>query len=442
MPVASPRSDQDNGLRLKLAPFKLEHIQDYQPGGYHPIHLGDILNGYHVIHKLGSGGFATIWLARNGNIQDTTKYVALKVIRADASGDDCPELIMSRLIPSKSTELEEREHDAGLESICLPLEHFKIEGPNGSHLCFVYPVLGLRVSHGAFRASDDLGKILRQVCYKVAAGLASLHAEGICHGDLTPQNILHPITGLDGLPEGEMIKILGEPQRNPVLDASGKENSSSNGPKYLVYPVNWGKLDAKFFVQTPQIIDFGEAFEVSQPPPDLGTPGPYRSPELLLDLENVAGVSSDLWALGCTLFEIRTGRKLFNLFADEYDDYLDAMCMILGKLPEPWWSTTWEARKAVYKDEADENGRVILVNQPEPALHTMQPSVVKEAREPRSLLEKIEPGLEYMEGGSYRREILAEERQLFADLLGKLLQYKPEERMSAKMALDHEWFKL
>ena len=142
------------------------------------------------------------------------------------------------------------------------------------------------------------------------------------------------------------------------------------------------------------------------------------------------------------MFEIRTGRRLFNLFADEYDDYLDAMCIILGKLPEPWWSTTWESRKAVYKDETDENGRVIFVNQPEPALHTVQPSVVQEAQEPRSLLEKIEPGLEYMEGGSYQREIPAEERQLFADLLGKLLQYKPEERMSAKMALDHEWFKL
>jgi len=74
--------------------------------------------------------------------------------------------------------------------------------------------------------------------------------------DLTPQNILHPITGLDGLPEDEIFKILGEPKRNPVLDASGKENTSPNGPRYLVYPVNWSKLDVKFFVQTPQIIDF------------------------------------------------------------------------------------------------------------------------------------------------------------------------------------------
>jgi len=175
---------KSNGLRLEMAPFQLEHIQDYRPGGHHPIHLGDVLGrGYHVIHKLGSGGFATVWLGRNHNVQNTTQYVALKVIRAEASGDECPELVVSQLIPSESSELDERKHGiAGLESICLPMEHFKIEGPNGTHLCFVYPVLGLRVSHGAFRNSDDLDKILLQVCYKVTAGLSSFHAEGICHG--------------------------------------------------------------------------------------------------------------------------------------------------------------------------------------------------------------------------------------------------------------------
>jgi serine/threonine protein kinase len=94
-----------------------------------------------------------------------------------------------------------------------------------------------------------------------------------------------------------------------------------------------------------------------QPPEDLGIPGPYRSPELIL--HKVAGFGSDLWALGCTPFEIRTGRKLFSPFDDEDDDYLDAIIQVLGKLPEPWWSTTWEARRRLYEDEADEQGRAV-----------------------------------------------------------------------------------
>jgi hypothetical protein len=53
------RSNPGNGLVLEDSPFGLEHIYDYEPGGHHPVHLGDCLgpdNRYRVIHKLGRGG--------------------------------------------------------------------------------------------------------------------------------------------------------------------------------------------------------------------------------------------------------------------------------------------------------------------------------------------------------------------------------------------------
>jgi hypothetical protein len=30
---------QSNGLHLEFVPFGLEQIRDYEPGGYHPVHL-------------------------------------------------------------------------------------------------------------------------------------------------------------------------------------------------------------------------------------------------------------------------------------------------------------------------------------------------------------------------------------------------------------------
>ena len=42
--------------------------EDYKPGGFHPVHLGDHIgedNRYRVIHKLGNGGLATVWLCRD-----------------------------------------------------------------------------------------------------------------------------------------------------------------------------------------------------------------------------------------------------------------------------------------------------------------------------------------------------------------------------------------
>ena len=41
-----------------------EPLDRYRDGGYHPVHLGDFYNGgrYKVLHKLGWGGYATVWL--------------------------------------------------------------------------------------------------------------------------------------------------------------------------------------------------------------------------------------------------------------------------------------------------------------------------------------------------------------------------------------------
>lgn len=42
-----------------------ECLSRYRPGGYHPVTLGDKFNAgrYAVFHKLGWGGFSTVWLA-------------------------------------------------------------------------------------------------------------------------------------------------------------------------------------------------------------------------------------------------------------------------------------------------------------------------------------------------------------------------------------------
>lgn len=44
-----------------------EPLHRYQKGGYHPVHLGDCLkNGrYKILHKLGWGGYSTVWAARD-----------------------------------------------------------------------------------------------------------------------------------------------------------------------------------------------------------------------------------------------------------------------------------------------------------------------------------------------------------------------------------------
>jgi serine/threonine-protein kinase SRPK3 len=138
--------------------------------------------------------------------------------------------------------------------------------------------------------------------------------------DFTPTNILLGISDLDGVTEKLVIQILEEPKQIKVMIESGKSPIKLTAPKYLICSVDFYKVDPRFITVQAYIIDFGESFKASDPPKYIGIPEAYCSLELILD--KVASIGSDLWALGCTLFEIRTGRKLFDMFDEDIDSHL------------------------------------------------------------------------------------------------------------------------
>ena len=125
MAAASPKE-----LRYRLPHLdNVEDVEKYTKGGFHPIHLGDTLKGgrYCVLHKLGYGGFSTVWLARD-KFQD--RLVSLKVLTAEASRLH-KELGVLR-------HLDERVRADPLRaSIIATLDDFTIDGPNSTHLCYV-----------------------------------------------------------------------------------------------------------------------------------------------------------------------------------------------------------------------------------------------------------------------------------------------------------------
>lgn len=165
-----------NGLQIQGPSLALEHVYDYEPGGHHPVQLGDIFDdGRHrVIHKLGSGGYANVWLCHDLPAP-TPKYVALKILMAEASTEDCQELVWAEQLKGTMETDETRP-------ICAPFRYFRTDGPNGSHLCCVCPVLGPQVSSGLLNSSEDPDRTLRGICHETATAMESLHALGICHG--------------------------------------------------------------------------------------------------------------------------------------------------------------------------------------------------------------------------------------------------------------------
>jgi serine/threonine protein kinase len=166
--------------------------------------------------------------------------------------------------------------------------------------------------------------------------------------DFTPSNILLRIIGLDGLSEEKVLQEVGEPIQVKVTIDTGECPTKSSAPKYLIRSIDFDKVRRELVTNEAYIIDPGESFRVLDPPEELGIPEIYRSPELLLD--KTARLGSDLWAHGCTLFEIRTGRKPFNTMDVDADDVLYNI-VVLGRLPEPWW-TAWKVVKHALKMKA------------------------------------------------------------------------------------------
>lgn len=116
------------------------------------------------------------------------------------------------------------------------------------------------------------------------------------------------------------------------------------------------EVDPKWLSDQIMIIDFGIAFLQEQSSPDIGTPKAYCAPEFLFDIPR--SIASDVWALGCTIFEIRTGSSLFRYRGvPTRDQQLMGLVEMLGKLPLEWWDR-WEKGREWYGNEIKVGGEL------------------------------------------------------------------------------------
>jgi serine/threonine protein kinase len=160
---------------------EIEWVEEYRPGGFHPMSIGDEFAGgrYKVIHKLGFGGSSTVWLARDRQ-KEPGALVSLKAMRADASSkspNDIPEIY----VPSSF-----QVHCNGdLQTV---EDNFRLEGPNGEHQFIVSPLAGpsvLAMSDCPGRVSGSRrlrGDLARKVAKHTAKAIYGMHTEGFVHG--------------------------------------------------------------------------------------------------------------------------------------------------------------------------------------------------------------------------------------------------------------------
>ncbi|MCJ1260021.1 hypothetical protein MMC24_007861 [Lignoscripta atroalba] len=419
-------------MRMQYQLPRLEHVEElekYRGGGFHPIHLADRLKDgrYHILHKLGYGGFSTVWLALDEHLQ---RLVSLKVLTAEASQQQ-KELRILRYLD------EHAQGNPRRDSIVSILDNFTIQGPNGTHMCYVSQVGGPSIS----QLSDSPGQVAgtrrlraplaRKLAGQLANAVLLLHSLGTVHGDITPNNILLRLVDIDEWSPDDVYRQLDSPIKDEVFTFSGGKPGIS-APEYVVQPTSFSSVAPRYISEEMLLIDLGEAFlESSSPLKGVGTSVSYCSPELVL--EGKASSWSDVWALSCTMFEMRSGFPLFESFVGSSSEVLQEMVRILGTPPKPWWPSLEQHDIYIKQNEASrgsllgERVREIGMNDEVSSMHGT-----------RSLLSRPPASDPIIE--SPGTKIPEDEANSLAGLLQRTLAYPPEKRLPAHAIVKHRWF--
>jgi eukaryotic-like serine/threonine-protein kinase len=241
--------------------------------------IGRTVAHYEVLAKLGEGGMGEVYRARDTRLH---RDVAIKVLPADVAGD-----------PERLARFEREART--LASLNHPgIAH--IHGLEGGAAQAMPSMLIMELVEG-----DDLAERLAQgplpiqdtlaIAREIADALDAAHMAGIVHRDLKPANIKVRADGTIKLLDFGLAKELGAPGAPGatgavrLADAPGATGARAmNSPTF-----------------TPPA--------VTQAGMILGTAA-YMSPEQARG--KPVDKRADIWAFGCVLFEMLTGRPAFD----------------------------------------------------------------------------------------------------------------------------------
>ncbi|EWC43803.1 hypothetical protein DRE_07312 [Drechslerella stenobrocha 248] len=328
--------------------------------GYYRIVLGELIEGrYHVQANLGKGMFSGVVRALD---TEDNKLVAIKIIRNNETMRKAGQKEIDILKKLAAHDPEDRKH-------CVRLERsFDHKG----HLCLVFENLSINLREVLKKFGRDIGINLRAVrtyAQQLFLGLTLMKKCNILHADIKPDNIL--------VNDGRNIL--------KICDLGSASDASENEiTPYLV---------SRF----------------------------YRAPEVILGVPY--DFAMDMWSVGCTLFELYTGKILFT--GRTNNQMLKSMMECRGKFSQkmlkkgqftPMHFDEMLNFLSMEKDKLTNKDVVRVIN------------FTKPTRE-------LKPRLLALTAGMKDAEI--KELNLFIDLLDRCLQLNPEKRISPLEALKH-----
>ncbi|KAL1894953.1 U4/U6 small nuclear ribonucleoprotein prp4 [Sporothrix stenoceras] len=341
--------------------------------GYYKFRPGELLdNRYQIQTTLGKGMFSGV--ARAWDIQSPPdkprREVAIKIMRnndALRKGGYTEIAILQKL---NEADPDNKKHVVRFERA------FDFKG----HLCMTFENLSMNLREVLKKFGNNVGINLQGVrvyAYQIFVALAHMRRCSIIHADLKPDNIL----------VNENRSTLKICDLGTAIDRSDAATAQTEVTPYLV---------SRF----------------------------YRAPEIVLGMPYDYAV--DMWSIGCTLYELYTGKILFT--GESNNQMLRAIMEIRGKI-----SAKLYRRGQLWMQHFDDNGGFLSQEhdkfQGKTTIKTLP--VIKPTRDLRTRLIAASSGL---------TEAETKDLQLFHDLLDRCLNLNPDKRILPSDALRHPFF--
>ncbi|KAI4870829.1 kinase-like protein [Hypoxylon rubiginosum] len=391
--VVSDRSHQ-SGVRV-----------DDDDGHYIVVPDAELTTQYQMVKLLGQGTFGKVVQARD---RRHNKLVAIKIIRAVQKYRDASRIELRVLQTLKLNDDKNRNR-------CIHLRDcFDFRG----HICIVMDLLGSSVFD--FLKNNNFvpfpNSQIQSFARQLFTSVAFLHDLNLIHTDLKPENILLCDSAYQTFTYNRRIP------------------SSSAG-------VNRQATQRKVLLDTEiRLIDFGSATFQDEYHSSVVSTRHYRAPEIILGLG--WSFPCDIWSIGCILVEFFTGDALFQthdnlehlaMMENVCDSRIDShLVQTVNKMAN---RSTGNAASKYFKRlkldyptaETTRASRRFVKNMKRLSVLIDSPAV-KGVRKVNKDKQDIIPS-----SSSFLRS--------FLDLLQKIFVYDPAKRITARQALEHQWFR-
>jgi serine/threonine-protein kinase len=257
-----------------------------------PLGPGARLGPYEIVAAIGAGGMGEVYRATDTNLG---RQVAIKIL-PDAFAQD-PERVARFEREAKTLASLNHPHIAIIHGV---------EKSQGTYALVMELIEGEDLSQRIARGPIPIDEAL-PLAKQIAEALEAAHEQGIIHRDLKPANIKVREDGTVKVLDFGLAKLMGPAVAGPYVPKAVAAGFSR--PDASVSPT----------ITSPAMMTGVGVL--------LGTAA-YMSPEQAKG--RAADKRSDIWAFGCVLYEMITGKRCFD-----GEDVADTLAFVLTK--EPGW---------------------------------------------------------------------------------------------------------